>query len=70
MKKAFVAGAATAALFAPLAHAQSSVTLYGLIDAGIIYTNNAGGASLFRLNSGSLNGSRFGCAVRKIWAAA
>ena len=60
MKKAFVAGAATAALFAPLAHAQSSVTLYGLIDAGIIYTNNAGGASLFRLNSGSLNGSRFG----------
>ena len=39
---------------------RSSVTLYGLIDAGIIYTNNAGGASLFRLNSGSLNGSRFG----------
>lgn len=60
MKKTLLAGAAAAALFAPLAHAQSSVTLYGLIDAGIVYTNNANGASLWRLNSGTVNGNRFG----------
>ena len=36
------------------------VTLYGLIDAGIVYTNNANGASLWRLNSGTVNGSRVG----------
>ncbi|GBH23326.1 porin [Burkholderia vietnamiensis] len=60
MKKTLVAAACTTALFAPLAHAQSSVTLYGLIDAGIAYTNNAGGASLWRMTSGTINGSRFG----------
>lgn len=55
MKKTLVAAACTTALFAPLAHAQSSVTLYGLIDAGIAYTNNAGGASLWRMTSGTIN---------------
>lgn len=60
MKKTLIAGACVAALSAPLAHAQSSVTLYGLIDAGIVYTNNANGASLWRLNSGTVNGSRVG----------
>ncbi|MBU9511677.1 porin [Burkholderia multivorans] len=60
MKKTLIAGASVAALFAPVAHAQSAVTLYGLIDAGIAYTNNANGASLWRMTSGPINGSRIG----------
>ncbi|GAB2883018.1 porin [Paraburkholderia jirisanensis] len=45
---------------APFAHAQSSVTLYGLLDVGLQYTNNAGTGSLIRQTSGNINGSRFG----------
>ncbi|PRE17171.1 porin [Burkholderia multivorans] len=60
MKKTLIAGASVAALFAPVVHAQSAVTLYGLIDAGIAYTNNANGASLWRMTSGAINGSRIG----------
>jgi len=60
MKKTLIAGASLAALFAPFVHAQSAVTLYGLIDAGIAYTNNANGASQWRMTSGTINGSRIG----------
>jgi predicted porin len=46
------------------AHAQTSVTLYGLIDAGLMYTNNVARGtahgSLFQATSGEINGSRFG----------
>ncbi len=41
MKKSLLALAALGT-FADAAHAQSSVTLYGIIDAGIAYTNNTG----------------------------
>ena len=40
--------------------AQSSVTLYGEIDEGISYINNAGGASTFKMRSGAWDGSRWG----------
>lgn len=30
------------------AHAQSSVTLYGLLDTGLTYTSNSGGNSNFQ----------------------
>ncbi|MEX3982179.1 porin [Paraburkholderia sp. EG287A] len=55
----------TAALFcSSTAFAQSSVTLYGLIDAGVTYTNNvvtpAGHGSVVQFVSGSSQGSRWG----------
>lgn len=45
------------------ARADSSVTLYGVIDQGIDYVNNSGGNSLVRLRDGTwdgIYGSRFG----------
>ncbi|KVL22275.1 porin [Burkholderia cepacia] len=62
--------AAAAASFATVAHAQSSVTLYGVLDAGITYTSNVGtavnaagqsvnGKSRWAMGSG-IDQSRFG----------
>ncbi|WP_321819708.1 MULTISPECIES: porin [unclassified Burkholderia] len=59
MKRSLPAVAACAA-FAASAHAQSTVTLYGLIDAGITYTSNQGGKGNVAATSGTLSGSRFG----------
>jgi GBP family porin len=59
MKKTLMVAALTG-VFATAAQAQSSVTLYGLIDAGITYTNNQQGHSNFKATSGSVNGSRWG----------
>lgn len=42
------------------AHAQSTVTLYGLIDEGLNYTNNAGHGAALKMSSGDVLGSRFG----------
>ncbi|MGF6571495.1 putative porin [Paraburkholderia sp. GAS333] len=45
-----------------VAHAQSSVTLYGLIDESVQYVNNATpqGGSVVKLYQGNLQGSRWG----------
>jgi len=59
MKKTLMVVALSGA-FATAAHAQSSVTLYGLIDGGLTYTNNQAGHSAFQMRSGAVNGSRFG----------
>ncbi|MBN3789658.1 porin [Burkholderia sp. Ac-20353] len=59
MKKSLLALVALGA-FAGAAHAQSSVTLYGIIDEGLIFNNNAKGGHLYGLSSGVLQGSRFG----------
>ncbi|WP_246793060.1 porin [Burkholderia perseverans] len=60
MKKISIAAACLTAFAAASAHAQSSVTLYGLVDAGIAYTNNVGGSGRVALASGNISGSRFG----------
>ena len=59
MKKTLIV-AALSGVFATAAHAQSSVTLYGLIDAGLTYTNNQNGSHNFKMTSGAVNGSRWG----------
>jgi predicted porin len=59
MKKTFLALAAIT-LFAGSAHAQSSVTLYGIIDEGFDYTSNSAGHGAYQLVNGMAQGSRWG----------
>jgi GBP family porin len=51
---------AVAIVLPHLALAQSSVTLYGLIDTGFTYVSNAGGSKAFLANDGIIQPSRFG----------
>ncbi|CCD39144.1 unnamed protein product [Candidatus Paraburkholderia kirkii UZHbot1] len=71
MKKNILASAALAAfaaLAATCAHAQSSFTLYGVVDAGISYVNNSSSSptragdsdSLWKYDDGVTQGSRWG----------
>lgn len=46
--------------FAVSAHAQSSVTLYGLIDTGLVYTNNQTGHSNWQMGTSSTQNTVFG----------
>ncbi|CAB3794786.1 porin [Pararobbsia alpina] len=64
MKKSFLAFAA-GCVAAGSASAQNSVTLYGVLDEGVTYVNNVVGSdhqghSLVALQSGVLQGSRWG----------
>lgn len=58
---------------APLAHAQTSVTLYGVIDTSITYVNHAQGKDsawlLGNSSAGNLAGSRWGSRAPRISAA-
>ena len=42
------------------AHAQSSVTLYGVIDDGLTYVSNVGGAHVYKMDDSVSQGDRFG----------
>jgi predicted porin len=59
MKKILIA-TAVAASFASVAHAQSSVTLYGTLDTSITYTSNVNGGHQWAVGSGSTDENRFG----------
>ncbi|MGF6758142.1 porin [Paraburkholderia sp. GAS334] len=61
MKRFLVTGVSLGCAVLPLyASAQSSVTLYGLIDEGFNYTSNVGGHSNYQMESGFAQGSRWG----------
>jgi predicted porin len=55
-----IAVIAVLSMTSSLSHAQSSVTLYGIVDEGFNYQSNAGGHALYNLSSGVLQGSRWG----------
>ncbi|BEV13401.1 porin [Herbaspirillum sp. DW155] len=63
MKKSLLALAVLGA-FAGAANAQSSVTIYGIVDTGVVYQSKVattgGTGSKFGLNSGVIQGSRIG----------
>ncbi|KQR77101.1 porin [Burkholderia sp. Leaf177] len=43
-----------------VSHAQSSVNLYGIVDAGFLYTNNSAGQKLYSTSAGNQQGDRWG----------
>jgi predicted porin len=51
---------AVAGLAVQAAHAQSSVTLYGIVDAGFTFTNNQKGEKAYQATQGNVQGSRWG----------
>ncbi|MFT4063954.1 porin [Paraburkholderia sp.] len=60
MQKKQLAGFLIASSIGVGAHAQNSVTLYGLIDEGLNYTSNVRGHSNWEMASGESQGSRWG----------
>lgn len=59
MKKSLFAIAVMGA-FVSTAQAQSTVTLYGVVDAGITYTSNVKGSAQYAMTSSNQSGSRWG----------
>ncbi|MFM0738822.1 porin [Paraburkholderia xenovorans] len=60
MKKSLIVAAVAASFASVAAHAQSSVTLYGLLDAGLTYTSNVNHGSQWSAGNGGINQSMFG----------
>lgn len=66
MKKitGLMVGCATAGVFSQAAHAQSQVTLYGILDEGLMYQSSAGGKTggkkFFMDSTSGISGSRWG----------
>jgi predicted porin len=63
-----ISSAATLVLFASAAHAQSSVTLYGVIDSGLLYqTTSAGSFSPKAANTGHVYEYKDGGIYQSLW---
>jgi predicted porin len=60
MKSLSLAMLGIAAMGASTAHAQGSVTLYGIVDEGLTFNANAGGKRQYSLVSGEIQASRWG----------
>ena len=62
MRKTLAAPLAAVSLctFAAGAQAQSSVTIYGIVDSGISYVSNSGGHSAWIFDTGVPQGNRLG----------
>jgi predicted porin len=60
MKKQLLFLAVLGSAMAGAAHAQSSVTLYGVLDAGFNYISNDGGKTNWTMTTGVLQGNRWG----------
>ncbi|AQH01428.1 porin [Burkholderia sp. KK1] len=56
----FLATVALSAASASTANAQSSVTIYGIVDDGFNWTSNSGGHNLYGMSSGVIQASRWG----------
>ncbi|AOZ09083.1 porin [Cupriavidus malaysiensis] len=65
MRKGSLYAVAALGALSDVAHAQSSVALYGVVDEGLNYNSNAGGSRLYNLTSGGLQGSRWGLRGRE-----
>ncbi len=59
MKKSLIALAVLGVMMGA-AHAQSSVTIYGRIDASLMHNDPFGGVSQWTVDSGTISGSRWG----------
>jgi len=60
MRKNLLAASLTGLLAAGAAHAQSSVTLYGSLDAGIVFVNNVAGSHTWLQGTSALSPTYFG----------
>lgn len=59
MKRSLIALALLGAL-ASMASAQTSLTIYGIVDAGVVYERGGAGGNVAKLTSGVQSGSRLG----------